>query len=177
MGATTALVTFQEFERLPDGPEQRELLQGELIQLPPPERRHMEIAQILFRILSAAVEQIRADGFPVGEACIEMGYLMSGQRSWLRPDVSVTHIDQCGERFYEDSPALVIEIVSQNDTAKHLEGKVQEYLAHGAREVWVVYPDSRHVRVYDASGASRLEEHTLITPLLPSLEIPLHRFL
>lgn len=40
MGATTTQLTFEEFEKLPDAPGKRELLDGELIELPPPKRRH-----------------------------------------------------------------------------------------------------------------------------------------
>jgi len=37
MGATTKLLTFEEFEQLPDAPGKRELLDGELIEWPPPQ--------------------------------------------------------------------------------------------------------------------------------------------
>ena len=48
MGTTTTLLTFEEFERLPDQPGKRELLDGELIELPPAERNHNQIAQTIF---------------------------------------------------------------------------------------------------------------------------------
>jgi len=35
MGATTTRLTFEEFERLPEQPGKRELLKGELIEVPP----------------------------------------------------------------------------------------------------------------------------------------------
>ena len=42
MGITTpALMTFEEFEQLEDTAEDLELLQGELIRMPPPFRSHM----------------------------------------------------------------------------------------------------------------------------------------
>ena len=40
MGATSPLLSFEEFEKLPDAPGKRELLDGELIELPPPKRKH-----------------------------------------------------------------------------------------------------------------------------------------
>jgi Uma2 family endonuclease len=51
MGATTSLLTFAEFEQLPDEPGKLELLDGELIRLPPPEFEHMETADQLCDIL------------------------------------------------------------------------------------------------------------------------------
>ncbi|MEO8657817.1 MAG: Uma2 family endonuclease [Bryobacteraceae bacterium] len=176
MIAAGALVTFQEFEQLPDGAEQLEFLQGEVLRMPPPERSHMEIAHRLLGILQRVMAEA-GGGTGVGEAYVEMGYLMKNERSWLRPDVSITHRGQPGERYFEDAPALAVEVVSPSDTAAHLESKVNVYLAHGAREVWVVYPESRHVRVYDASGASRREDVELTTPLLPGVSIRLDRFL
>ena len=35
MGVSTSLLTFEEFEQLPDDPGKLELLDGELIRLPP----------------------------------------------------------------------------------------------------------------------------------------------
>jgi hypothetical protein len=35
MGTTTSLLTFEEFERLPDEPGKLELLHGELFHVPP----------------------------------------------------------------------------------------------------------------------------------------------
>ena len=43
MGTTTSLLTFEEFERLPDQPGKRELLKGELIDGPPAEEKHNTI--------------------------------------------------------------------------------------------------------------------------------------
>jgi Uma2 family endonuclease len=37
------LLTFKEFERLPDQPRKQELLEGELIELPPAELKHKRI--------------------------------------------------------------------------------------------------------------------------------------
>jgi Uma2 family endonuclease len=36
MGGTTPLMTFDEFERLPDEPGKLELIDGELVRMPPP---------------------------------------------------------------------------------------------------------------------------------------------
>ena len=41
---TPTLLSFEEFEQLPDEPGKLEFLDGELIQLPPAKFNHMEIA-------------------------------------------------------------------------------------------------------------------------------------
>jgi len=67
---------------------------------------------------------------------------------------------------------MVFEVVSENDTALQLEGKVAEYLANGAAEVWVIYPDTRHAWVYQrATPLARREAHSIRSDLLPGIEI------
>src|SRR5690348_5147906 len=82
MATSTGLLTFEEFERLPDEPGKLELLDGELIRLPPAKLKHMEIAIRLFRILDGAKK--------AGDAYIETGYKV-GRNAWLLPDVSIAY--------------------------------------------------------------------------------------
>jgi hypothetical protein len=51
MGTTTSLLTFEEFEHLPDEPGKLEFLDGKPFHLPPAILKHMEIAKRLFLIL------------------------------------------------------------------------------------------------------------------------------
>jgi Uma2 family endonuclease len=173
---TTTLMSLAEFERL-DGPDEIELLKGALIRVPPPQRNHMEICERLFELLKSAVERWRkaSPDIKLGKVHMEMGYLFPGDpASWLRPDVSLTHPGQPGNRYYEGAPQMVFEIVSESDTAAHLEAKVAEYLAHGAAEVWVIYPDSRHAWIYyPFTPASTRETQSIHSPLLPAIEIAL----
>jgi Uma2 family endonuclease len=104
---------------------------------------------------------------------MEMGYRLSGgPPSWLRPDVSISHPDQVADDYYEGAPFMAFEVVSESDTAVHLERKVAEYLTHNAQEVWVIYPDERHAWVY-RSATARLEKQAIRSDLLPGIEIPL----
>jgi Uma2 family endonuclease len=88
MGTTTALMSFAEFERVDQGADHIELLRGELIRVPPPQRPHIETSEELYDILKAAVELVRKTqpGVKLGKVHIEMGYLLTGDpRSWLQP--------------------------------------------------------------------------------------------
>jgi Uma2 family endonuclease len=176
MGITT-LMTFEEFEALPDTAEQIELLEGELIRMPPAERRHMEIVQFLYKLLDEAVEKLRKARrtYGLGKVHIEMGYLLTEEpRSWLQPDVSLTHPDQPGAKYYEGSPLMAFEVVSPEDTAARLNRKVRLFLQHGAAEVWLIYPDTRQAWVHlRDTRAARLEEKSIHSQLLPGIQIPL----
>jgi Uma2 family endonuclease len=175
--ATTTLMSFAEFERLDFGAEQLELLKGELIRLPPPYARHMEIVERLFEALKSAIE-VRRKSEPLGKVHVEMGYLLSTEpQSWLRPDVSLTYPEQSREQFYIGAPLSALEVVSEYDNAKDLESKVAEYIANGSQEVWVIHPEVRYALVYGPGDAIRKESRAIRTGLLPGLEIPLDSIL
>jgi len=178
--ATTTLMSFAEFECLDQGPDEIELLKGDLIRMPPPEHEHMLICERLYEWLKAAVERLRLanPGLKLGKVHIEQGYRLKGEpASWLRPDVSVTHPDQPVDRFYLGAPWLVFEVVSASDRALQLDEKVSEYLANGAAEVWLIYPKQRHAWIYDDSGVARHETRSVHTAALPTIDIPLDEIL
>ena len=178
---TTTLMSFAEFELLDAGADDVELLRGELIRMPPPQRGHMEVCERLFKLLDAALESWRLANSEagIGKLHIEMGYLVSrNPQCWLRPDLSLTHPDQSGERYYEGAPLVGFEVVSEYDTATRLDKKVADYLAHGAAEVWVIYPELRHAWVYRGAGLTTTRETEAIrSDLLPGIEIPLDEIL
>jgi Uma2 family endonuclease len=110
----------------------------------------------------------------IGDIFLEMGYLMpTDPPSWLQPDVSVTHPNQPGDRYYEGAPLIVFEVVSEYDTAAQLQSKVRVYLANGAKEVWVLYPASQEAWVYREYNRPTLETEAIRSELLPGLTIPL----
>lgn len=49
-------------------------------------------------------------------------------------------------------PDLVVEVISPNDTANDVNAKRIEWLAAGAKLVWVVHPDQQTVHAYRADG-------------------------
>src|SRR5437868_4346429 len=90
---TTSLMTFEEFERLPETPGKQELLRGELIELPPAKKCHDDISHRLFMTLLAT-------GSP-GEVRHETSYRISrNPESWLVPDVSITHPGQPFDDYF-----------------------------------------------------------------------------
>jgi len=64
------------------------------------------------------------------------------------------------------------EIVSGAETAAVLDEKVSEYLAHGAAEVWLIYPKQRHAWVYSGTPVSaRCETQSIRGERLPGIEL------
>ena len=91
MGTTTTSMTFEEFERLPDEPNKLELIDGELVRMPPAITKHMRIVMHLYDTLQDTVRLLGGNGLArdLGEVFSETGYLIGS--NWVTPDVSITH--------------------------------------------------------------------------------------
>src|SRR5579872_7265035 len=140
MAATTNLLTFEEFTKLPE-PDQDgkvELLEGEVNRMPPAFTQHMRITLRVYEILRAALRSLhgRSEGSDLGEVFAETGYRIGS--NWLIPDVSITHAGQPESQYLEGAPALAIEVVSEGNSATSMHRKIKLYLDNGAREVWAV---------------------------------------
>jgi Uma2 family endonuclease len=57
--------------------------------------------------------------------------------------------------WYSGAPLIAIEVASRGSTPHQLEFKKELYLAHCAREVWIVYDKTKTVEWYGLGGASR----------------------
>jgi Uma2 family endonuclease len=177
MGTTTALMTLAEFEKLDfDGGEQLELLEGELIRMPPAGCDHTDVVHRLYHSLIGSVAKLALPS--IGTVYMEMGYLLSEDpKSWLQPDVSITHSNQPRHRYYEGAPLIAIEVVSPDDRAKDLDRKVRTYLSNGSQEVWVIYPEERYAWRFGVDGTAKREEQAIRSGLLPGVEILFSDFL
>jgi hypothetical protein len=143
--SSTALMTFAEFEQLPDAPGKQELIDGELITMPPPELRHSTLVKRLFGLLLRHLPESRVWPDRTGYRILD---------GWIEPDVSVSWPDQRrDEKYFLGSPMIAIEILSPGE---EIERKLTLYFAEGAAEVWVIDgKTTRHDCLYAAAGRSR----------------------
>ncbi len=169
--ATRTLLTFEDFEKYQDDGLKHELLEGEHITMPPPKRPHTRVQQNLQDALRPYVREHQ-----LGEVHLEAGFKLSS-RTWLRPDVSFVRSEQMQRgdpnEYYEGSPALAIEVASESNTAAQLDLKMELYFAHGAEEVWTVYPKTRRVRAHFPDGHSETLATELRSALFPGWSAPL----
>jgi Uma2 family endonuclease len=177
VGAT--LLTFEEFELPPDRIGKRELLNGELIELPLAEYLHTVIAHRIFLDLHAALDSAHArkEATGLGAAHIGMGYKLPSD-SFVRPDVSVTHSGQAVQRYLEGAPAIAVEIISPSNTVEEMDLKTKLYYQSGAREVWRVHRKTRHVSVHQPGESHELgEDESIASPLLPGFALSVREIL
>ena len=153
MAGTGTKMTARDLMLLPDeGGKRYELVEGELREMAPAGARHGGVAANLTILLG---QHVRAQRLGVVLAA-ETGFRISRNPDTVRaPDVSFIskeHVPLEGppEGYWELAPDLVVEVVSPNDTAAEVQAKVQAWLEAGVRLVWVVYPDTRSVVVYES---------------------------
>ena len=171
--AAATPVSFEEFEQMPEEPGKQELLEGELIKLPPPVFRHNKAAHEAYGRLKAALDEAHSRGqaLELGAVYIEMGYRIAG-RNWLQPDVSVTFRDQVEGKYLQGAPAIAIEIISESNRAVDVDRKLKMYFQHGALEVWHLYRQTRRFVVHVANTARVVsDDEALTTPLLPGFTL------
>jgi Uma2 family endonuclease len=142
------LITAEEFLNLPDTPGKQELLDGELISLPPATYQHNEIARAFHELLITVVDKRRVRSFE--------GYQL--KHGWLIPDVSIAWPDQPVAEWLQGAPMIAIEIVSSANTAEEIDRKVGAYLQAGGGEAWVVYPATRSMTVFRKEETLRITD-------------------
>jgi Uma2 family endonuclease len=161
---TTTLLTFEDFEKLPDSPGKRELLDGELIEMPPAKARHSKIQHRIHKALSPLVLNRG-----LGEVYIEAGYKL-GERHWVQPDVSLVSAKQDessdAQGYFEGAPRLAIEVISEANTAESVDRKIARYFDYGGEEVWVFYPKTRRAWIYRRNERVAVEHKDLLTTAL-----------
>jgi Uma2 family endonuclease len=147
---TKTLMSPEEFLNLPDEPGKQELLDGELITLPPAKLTHMQVIKNLQDLLRTVLPKTRV--WP------ETGYQL-GRRGWLQPDVSVSWPDQRVENdWMQGAPMIAVEVISPANRPEHIDKKTAAYLQQGAAEVWVIYPDSPSMAVFRKESWERVTE-------------------
>lgn len=148
MPTTTQLMSFAEFEQLPDRPGKHELINGELITMLPPENRHSIVSKRIFRILLNHLPEERVWGD-------HTGYRAGG--GWIEPDASVSWPDQPqDDKYLLRAPMIAVEILSPRED---LEEKLTLYFDEDALEVWVINIRKNMMAVYRRSdqGIVRLK--------------------
>jgi Uma2 family endonuclease len=147
MGSPARLITAEELFNYPD-PRHFELVRGVPRVSEPPGGVHGRLALKLGGRLDEHVTRLG-----LGTVLAEAGYLLKRGPDTVRgPDVSflsTTRLppDRIPEQFISGPPDLAAEILSPGDRWADIEEKVADYLAAGARRVWLVDPRERRLIV------------------------------
>jgi Uma2 family endonuclease len=141
----TTVEAFEQFVNLPENADRRfELIDGEIIEVPS-NAYSSEISSTINRHLGNFVYE-RKLGHVTGE---QGGYMVAGQR--IAPDVAYISKERqaklAREGYNPNPPNLAVEVMSPTDDPELLEKKLAKY-AKADVPVWVVWPDTRRVKVH-----------------------------
>jgi len=161
--ATTAkkLMTAEVFCDWVQQPEQAnewfELVRGEAIELPPPNKPHGVVCYNIGRILGNFVCE-QGKGYLTGN---DSGVILERDPDTVRgPDVAyyedANTFAELHPKYGEVPPRLAIEVLSPNDRAGKVLRKINDYLRCGVGLVWVIDPEISTVTAH-RPGKSQVE--------------------
>jgi Uma2 family endonuclease len=153
---TTKLMSVEEFEAMPNDGKRYELVRGELVLMPPPGYEH-------FRVIGLVSHYLNLFVLPRGLGVVgsDGGFVTARDPDTTRePGVAFIAAERVptGEdafRAVRAAPDLAVEVRSPSDSMQDLIDKANEYLAAGARLVWLLDPITRIVIVKTPDGAER----------------------
>jgi Uma2 family endonuclease len=90
-----------------------------------------------------------------GRVFVEVGVLTPA--GVLVPDVAWASADFMTARGFETpyarAPEICVEVTSPSNSRKEMREKIDAYLTSGAKEVWLVYPNSKRCEFFGEAGA------------------------
>jgi Uma2 family endonuclease len=177
MAVGTRQITIEELEKMPQTDARVELVEGEIIKMPPAGHEHGKIALAIGSILRDFVVRHK-----LGDAyAAETGFVLKRSPDTVRaPDAAFVTAERAEkmegkEGFFPGPPDLAVEVISPNDSDEDVEAKVLDYLQAGTRLVWIIRPRTRTVTVYRSREDIRLltaEETLEGGDVLPGFSVP-----
>lgn len=178
--ATGTRLTARDLWLLGDGDVRRELVDGEVVEMPPTGGIHGAVTLTIARRLAEHVERQGGGRVLVGDVGFHLNLPEDPERV-RAPDVAFVSAGrlpggQLPEGFLPGAPDLAVEVLSPSDNPVEVQRKIRDYLEAGARLVWLVAPQARTATVYRADGSARLlrERDDLDgEDVLPGFRLPL----
>ncbi len=158
--ATRTRLTARDLWALGEGDVRRELVDGEVVEMPPAGGVHGSVTLEIGRRLADYVERHGGGRVLVGD----VGFILELPDDPERvraPDVAFVSQERLPagrlpEGFLRGAPDLAVEVLSPSDNPIEMQKKIRDYLDASARLVWVVAPEARVATVYRADGSARL---------------------
>jgi Uma2 family endonuclease len=181
MATAEALMTAKEFGQRPDPGHPQELVQGRIVDMPPPDRRHGYVCCQACYLLRQFLDQH------------DLGRVMtndSGVITERDPDT----VRGADVAFYSyarlprgplptgygpEVPELVVEVRSSSDRWRDILEKVTEYLKAGVLVVVVLDPEHQVAHVFGADDAPRTlesSEELLLPGVVEGFSVRVGRF-
>ena len=142
-----------------DDDKRYELIEGELVEMPPPGEEHGHLVIWLGMFITQYVAEHQ-----LGRVTADSGFHAKDDRyTLLGPDIAFRQLDPEAEpasrRWVPTMPDLAVEIKSPSNSMTELRRKAAIYLERGTQLVWIVLPDTKCVEVHrlGADGETQRE--------------------
>jgi len=159
-----------------------EILRGELIVSPSPNRRHQRTVLSLGRILDVHVNTQNLGEIFVAPFDVVLDADSSVSENIVQPDlmfVSKDRLNIITDDNIRGAPDLVIEVLSDSTARYDRVEKMRAYIEFGVKEYWIIDADQKILEAFDLTGdepvlQAPLAESDVFKPkLFPGLEISL----
>jgi Uma2 family endonuclease len=149
MTAVRVVLTYEDYEALPDDGRRYEILDGELSVTPTPTFRHQQVLTGLLRALCAHVE-----ANDLGEVVPAPITVVLTDTSIVQPDIVYLAKDQLSivsaRGIIDGAPTLAVEILSPSTARHDRQTKRALFERHGVPYYWIVDHDARAIDVHHA---------------------------
>jgi Uma2 family endonuclease len=145
----------------PDAAKFYEVVDGQIEENPPMGARESILASFLHELLAPFSRSTR-----LGRVVTETLFLLDrSRRLKRRPDVAFVSAKRWslkreapGTESWDVIPDLAVEVISKSNSANAVASKIEEYFQAGVRLVWVIYPATNKIYVYDSPTRVRILE-------------------
>ncbi len=174
-----ALLTYEDYFRIPEDGNRYEVIDGVLTMCPSPVLRHQRISNnVSYQLTLWAKQTTRGSVW-----CAPLDVLLSDQ-DIVQPDilyVADVRASILREKYVQGAPDLIVEILSEGSRRHDEVVKRELYEAHGVTEYWIVDPVLETIKVYRLeeeryrrfAELSRESGGELTSPLLPGFRCTL----
>ncbi len=177
----TALITAEQFAEMNlDGPY--ELVRGEIVEMTRPDKPHGSVcARVSLSLMQWALP-IRQGEVITNDSCIlterDPDTMRGADVAFVPANLLRNGRLPRGNQSMGMIPTLCVEVLSRSNSWTEMHRKIEEYLAAGVHEVWLVDPELRTVeRFRNDSGATLFRESQTLTSLeLPGFSAPVADF-
>jgi Uma2 family endonuclease len=83
------------------------------------------------------------------------------------PDLSVLRADAPKEQILTHPPLIAIEILSPEDRLSRFQDRIEDYLAFGVENIWIIDPERREAYTATASGLLPVRTNEMTVPETP----------
>jgi len=171
MASTTSkIVTYEEWLRMPEVEGREEVVDGQIVIMPPNKWSHQEILAELHAILLA-----QFDRKVVRVASSVFGLVIRKEPLTLRsPDLALfvrKNIVELDGYVYSP-PELIVEVLSPRHTRRDMVKKTEDYQSIGVPELWILSPEARTWEVLQLQEGQLRRIQVLLEGQLRPLRFP-----